>query len=223
MAGMLLSAVVPALAADDLGNVLSKLDAAALKFKSAQADIVWDNVQTEPLPDKDSQTGTIFFKRQAGEVEVALRLKADNGQPIEKDILYGGGVLKLYEPKLKQMQVFKAGENKAQYDMFFTVGFGGSGKDLQKSWNVTYAGTEQVDGVTTSKLNLVPKDANLAKTVPRVVIWLNADTGIALKEQSFDASGNYRMVTYHGVKVNQPMPADSFEIKPAAGTQIVNR
>jgi outer membrane lipoprotein-sorting protein len=49
------------------------------------------------------------------------------------------------------------------------------------------------------------------------------DTGLAVKQQFYDNSGNYRVATYHNVKLNAPVPAKSFDIKTAPGTQIINR
>jgi outer membrane lipoprotein-sorting protein len=216
---------LPAKAADDLGNldkVLARLDASAAKFKSAQADIVWDNVQTQPVEDKDSQVGTVLFERKGGQLQMALHLKTDNGKPVEKQMVYAGGLFKLYEPRIKQMQVFQAGANRAQYDMFLTVGFGGSGKELQKNWEVSYVGTEPVDGVSAAKLQLIPRDESLRKSITKVFLWIDMDKGVAVKQQSFDPTGNYRMVVYHGIKLNVATPSDAFEIKTAQGTQTVN-
>jgi outer membrane lipoprotein-sorting protein len=219
---LLASAARPALAADDLAKVLARLDAEAAKFKSAQADIVWDNVQTQPIEDDDKQLGTVLFERKNGQVQMALHIKTDNGKPVQKDLVYAGGVGKLYEPLLKQMQVFKVGDRQSQLDSFLTLGFGGSGKDLQKSWDVSYAGTDQVGGISAVKLQLVPRDANLAKTAPKVLLWIDMDKGVAVKQQRFDPSGGYVIFTYGNLKLNGSVPANAFEIKTAPGTQIVN-
>jgi len=212
-----------ALAADELTVVLSKLDASSTKFKSAQADITSENTQTAPILDTDTQTGTVLFERQNGQLQMALHLKTDNGQPAEKDVVYADGLLKFYEPLQKQVTVFKAGKNQVQADTILTVGFGGSGKDLQKNWDVTYAGAEKVDGKTTAKLALVPKDAGMRNNFPKVFLWVDMDTGLALKQQFFDTSGNYRVATYRNVKLNASIPAKAFELKTAPGTQIINR
>jgi outer membrane lipoprotein-sorting protein len=211
-----------ALAADDLGNVSARLDASAAKFKSAQADIVWENVQVAPIPDSDKQAGTVLFERKNGEVEVALHLNTDNGQPIHKDLVYAGGVGKLYDALLKQMQVFQVGEKRAQLDTFLTLGFGGSGKELEKSWTVTYAGTEQVGGTAAAKLQLVPRNAEVAKTAPKVLLWIDMDKGVAVKQQRFDPSGNYVVFTYANIRLNGPVASNAFVLKPPSGTQIVN-
>jgi outer membrane lipoprotein-sorting protein len=223
LAGLLaLSAPLPAFAADDLEKVLARLDASAAKFKSAQAGIVWDTVQTQPIEDDDKQTGTAVFERKDGQMQIAVHLKTFNGKPVEKDMVYAGGIGKLYEARLKQVQVFKVGDKRSELDTFLTLGFGGSGKDLVKNWTVTDAGTEQVNGITADKLQLVPRDPALAKTAPKVLLWIDMDKGVALKQQRFAGDGSYVMFTYSDIRLNPRIPDDAFEIKTAPGTQTIN-
>jgi outer membrane lipoprotein-sorting protein len=210
-------------AEDDLGKVLAKLDASAKTFSSAQADIVWDNVQTQPVLDKDSQVGTVVFARaKNGQMQVAVHIKTDNGKPVLKDLSYADGVGKMYEPAIKQMQVFKVGDKGGQLESFLTLGFGGSGQDLTKNWQITDAGTEAVNGVQAAKLQLAPRDPALAKTAPKVLLWIDMDKGVAVKQQRFDAAGNYVIFTYGNIQLNRKVPSNAFEIKTASGTQVVN-
>lgn len=209
-------------AADDLPAILAKLDSSAQKFKSAQADIDWDNVQTAPIEETDKQAGTVLFERRNGQLSMALHLVTFNGKPVEKMMVYSGDQFKLYEPRLKQLQIFKAGSNRAQADAVMTVGFGGSGKDLEKNWLVTYITTEQVDGKAAAKLQLIPRDEAAKNTFPKLFLWVDTADGIALKQQRFDAAGNYNVVSYHNVRVNAPVANDAFDLKTPAGTQVVS-
>jgi outer membrane lipoprotein-sorting protein len=219
---LLAGAARTALAADDLTKVLARLDAEAAKFKSAQADILWDNEQVVPIPDDDKQAGTILFERKNGQVQMALHIKTDNGKPIQKDLVYADGIGKLYEARLKQMQVFKVGDKRGQLDTFLTLGFGGSGKELQQNWDVSYSGTEQVGSVSAVKLQLVPRDASLAKTVPKVLLWIDMDKGVAVKQQRFDPSGNFVIFSYSNLHLNVSVPSGAFDLKTPSGTQIIN-
>jgi outer membrane lipoprotein-sorting protein len=208
---------------DDLGKVLAKLDASAKTFTSAQADIVWDNVQTQPVLDKDSQVGMVVFAHaKNGQMQVAVHIKTDNGKPVLKDLSYADGIGKMYEPAIKQLQVFKVGDKGGQLESFLTLGFGGSGQDLTKNWQITDAGTEAVNGVQAAKLLLVPRDPALAKTAPKVLLWIDLDKGVAVKQQRFDTAGNYVIFTYNNIQLNKKIPSNAFEIKTASGTQVVN-
>ena len=216
------AAAIPARAADDLDKVVARLDASAAKFKSAQADITWDNVQTQPIPDTDRQGGTILFERKGGETQVALHIKTDNGKSVLKDMVYAGGVGKLYEPALKQMQVFKVGDKKTELDAFLTLGFGGSGQDLKKNWQVSYLGTEKVGDSTAAKLQLIPRDPAVAQTAPKVILWIDMDKGVAVKQQRFNGDSGYVTFGYSNIRLNGNLPSGAFEIKTASGTQVVN-
>ena len=214
---------LPLRAADDLDKVIAKLDASAKSFTSAQADIAWDNVQTQPVLDKDSQVGTAIFARaKNGQMQVAVHIKTDNGKPVLKDLSYADGVGKMYEPAIKQIQVFKVGDKSSQLETFLTLGFGGSGQDLTKNWQITSAGTESINGVQAAKLQLAPRDPAMAKTAPKVLLWIDLDRGVALKQQRFDSAGNYVVFTYGNIQLNKKVPSNAFEIKTASGTQVVN-
>lgn len=207
------AALVPAASAQDLSTVLATLDTSAAKFKSAQADVVWDSVQTAPIYDSDKQAGTILFARAGGDVEVAIHFKTHNGQPFEKNVVYANGQGKMNDSQDKKIKTFSAGNNKSALDAFLTLGFGGSGADLQKNWTVTSQGTDPVNGVKAAKLLLVPKDPSVAKTTPKVILWVDMDKGVGVQQQRFDTSGNYSMITYSNIKLGVKVPSGAFELK----------
>ena len=213
---------LPAIAADDLAAVLSRLDASSKTFKSAQADILWDHVQTRPIEDTDSQAGNILVAREGGETRLALHIKTDNGVPALKDMVYAGGTGKMYTPTLNQVEVFKVGDNKAALDAFLTLGFGGSGQDLNKAWIVTLLGNEQINGIAVVKLQLIPRDPAIAKATPKVFLWIDLKQGIAVKQQRFQSDGNYLAFTYSNIRVNGKLPSGAFDLKTPAGTRIIN-
>ncbi len=207
----------------ELDKTLARLDATAQKFKSAEAEVVWDNVQTQPIYDKDTQTGTIYFERRKGEVSTALHLKTLDGKPVPKEMVYDGGEFKLYEPMLKQLTIFKTTGKQSQIESFLALGFGGSGADLKKNWNVRYTGAETIDGMATSRLELLPLNEGAKQNVSKVILWVDMASGIAIRQQSFDPSGNYRMVNYKIVHLNSGVPANAFAVKTASGTRVIQR
>lgn len=216
------SSVPFASAADNLQTVLAKMDASAATFKSAQADIEWDSVQTNPIPDTSSQSGTVVFERKNGEVQAALRLKMSDGKPYEKDMVYANGVGKMYEPSNKQLNVYPVGSHRQVFDTMLTLGFGGSGTDLQKNWTVQFLGDEKVNGIPTVKLQLTPKDSEVLKAAPKVILWVDMSKGIGIKQQRFQADGTYAVVTYSNIRLNGKVPSNAFELNTAPGTQTIN-
>lgn len=206
----------------DLKTVLAQMDTASHNFKSAQADFEWDQYQLV-IQDKDVQKGAISFQRKGTDTQMAARINQFNAKPDDKQLVYKEGQLEFYQPKIKQITIFSAGANRSQYESFLTLGFGGSGRDLEKNWVVTYQGSDTVDGVKTAKLDLVPREANVKQTFSHVTIWVDPSRAISLKQQFFEPSGDYRLATYGNIRYNASVAADVFTIKPVPGTQTIHK
>ena len=205
----------------DLEKVLSQMDAASLKFHNAQADFAWDQY-TAVVDSHDVQKGTIAFERTAGSTQMVAHIKTDNGQPALKDLLYKDGELDFYQPDVKQETIFTAGAKRGQYESFLTLGFGGSGKDLQANWNVAYQGTETINGVQTAKLDLTPKTSG-NNMFSHITIWVDPTRSVSLKQQFFQDSGDSRTNVFTNIRYNVPIPASSFSLQLAPDTQKIRK
>jgi outer membrane lipoprotein-sorting protein len=201
---------------DPLQKVLNQLDGASLRFESAQADFTADSY-TAVVDSHSIQKGTIAFRRKRDKVEMRMHVKTEDGQPSEKYVLYKNGQLDYYQPALKQETIMKGGSN---YDRYFSLGFGGSGQALKRDWNIKYEGTEQVNGTKTAKLELTPKTPSDQFT--HIVIWVDAERGVSLRQEVFQPSGDTRTATYSNIKMNDA-PDSAFELHVAPGTQVQRR
>jgi len=206
----------------NLQQVLAKMDASSAKFEDTEADISVD-LYTAVVQDHSTQTGTSAFRRAGGSMEMVTHLRTNNGQPAETDLLYKNGELDVYQPALKQETILSAGANRAEYDSMLATGFGAASKDLEAAWTVTFQGMETVDGVQTAKLDLVPKDQNIRNNFSHVVIWVDLDRDISLRQAMFQPDGDSRTVTYSNIRYNQHPPARLFTLHIPSGTQVQRR
>jgi outer membrane lipoprotein-sorting protein len=200
----------------DLQKVLGQMDAASAKFESASADLVADNY-TAVVQSHDLQKGSVAFRRAGGATQMVMHVKTENDQPALKDVLYKNGELDFYQPDLKQETIFNSNSN---FERYFTLGFGGSGKDLAANWNIAYQGTETVGGVETAKLDLTPKQPNSQFT--HITVWIDPRRGVSLKQQIFQDSGDYRLVNYSNIKMNS-VQESAFALQLAPGTQKIRK
>jgi len=207
-------------AADDLEKVLHRLDVAAANFHSTAADFQFDSVQTDPIPDKDVQKGTVYYERKGSAFQMAAHIREMNGKPSPKVYSYSNGVFKLYETQANQVTTFS---KLSKYESYLMLGFGASGKDLEQKWDIKYLGSEVLNGVKTEKLELVPKDPAVKKNIPQATIWMDTERGVSLKQVFEEGAGAYRVCVYFNFKMNQPLPADAFTFKTNSQTQFVNR
>ncbi len=205
----------------DLQKVITQLNTAAAKFSSAQADFTWDQYQAVVQED-DVQTGTVYYERKKGSsTRTAAYIQQDNGKDAPKIVVYEDAQVQLYEPMIKQLTVLKAGANHAQLESFLTLGFGGSGTDLEANWKVSLLGSEQMNGVSVVKLDLVPLQKKVLDMFPHVTIWIDPVQGISYKQIFYEPGGDKRTATYKNIRYNQPVANDIFTIKPAPGTNRV--
>jgi outer membrane lipoprotein-sorting protein len=207
-------------AADDLKSVLAQLNAAAARFRSASASFDADNEQTEPIPDKDVQTGMVYYQHAGNGFQVGIHIDKENSKPVPKIIVIKGGTFTMYEKLPNQVTT---SQRAGKYEGYLGLGFGASGNDLESKWNVTYRGAETMNGVKVAKLDLVPKDPDVLKTFPKVTIWIDPERGVSLKQYFDEGQGQSRTVLYSNIKVNQSLPADAFSFKTDSKTQFVNR
>jgi outer membrane lipoprotein-sorting protein len=204
--------------ASTLEGVLSQMDAAAAQFRSASADFVWEQYQ-KVVNETDTQKGKIYFRRDAKGKDTEMA--ADIQSPEQKYLLFSGGKIQFYQPKISQVNEYSAGKNRAEVESFLVLGFGGSGHDLQQQFEIKFDGNEDVDGVKTAKLELTPKAPRVKNMFEKIILWLDAPRGISLKQQAFEPSGDYRLAHYSNIKVNAKIPDEVFKLHTSGHTKTV--
>ena len=224
LSAMILLSARPAMAAsaapDEKEKVLRRLDEAAKNFRSTQADFQFDSVETDPISEDDVQKGAVFYERTGSAFQMATHIREFNGKPVPKVYVYSGGAVKLYEPLINQVTTITKA---SQYESWFMLGFGASGKDLEQKWEIKYLGPEMLDGVRTEKLELVARDATVRKNIPKVTIWVDTERAVSLKQVFDEGPGQYRVCFYFNIKTNQPLPAEAFTFKTDKQTVLVDR
>lgn len=206
---------------DDLSSVLRKLDAAAAGFHSTSADFKIENLTTEPIPETEVQTGSVYYERKGATVQMAAHIKQVDSKPVPKTYMFSGGEFKLWEGgALNQVTTLSKAD---KYESYLMLGFGASGKALADKWDMKYDGDETVDGVKTAKLELVAKDPGVRKNLPKVIVWMDTARGISLKQYFDEGEGQSRTATYSNIKVNGPLPGDAFTLPTNSKTQYIKR
>jgi outer membrane lipoprotein-sorting protein len=210
-----------------LDAVLKKMDAVAANFRSAQAVFEWDIYQKVIDEVDDVEAGTIYYRRASKDVEMMAEIKKAGSsraelKPEPKYVLYSGGKVRVYQPKIDQVQEFDLGKNHSDYESYVVLGFGGSGQDLQKTFDVSYVGPQTIDGVATAELQLIPKSEKVRNTYNKILMWIDLDRGISVQQQFFSPDGNYKLAKYSDIQMNgKKIPDDVFKLKTSGKTQII--
>lgn len=200
-----------------LESVLTQMDSASAQFRNAEADFVWDQYQ-KVVNETDTQKGKVYYRRTGkGETQMSANIQS----PDEKSLVFADGKVRLYQPKIQQVNEYDAGKNRDQFQSFLVLGFGGRGHDLPKQFDVNFGGFEAINGVKTAKLELVPKAPNVKNMFNQIVIWVDPGRGISLKQQFFEPSGDYRIANYSNIKLNTKVPDDVFKLHTSGSVKTV--
>jgi outer membrane lipoprotein-sorting protein len=213
----------------ELDAVLKKMDAVAATFRSTQATFEWDAYEKVIDEVDDYETGVIYYRRTGKEKEIEMMAEVKMAgsslqslKPEPKYVLFSGGKVRMYQPKIDQVTEVDL-KNHPDFANYVVLGFGGSGQDLQKVFDVTYAGPETINGVATAKLQLVPKSEKVRNTYKQILLWIDLEKGISVQQQFFQPDGNYRLAKYTNIQVNgKKIPDDVFKLKTTGKTQVVS-
>jgi outer membrane lipoprotein-sorting protein len=198
---------------DRLKTVLAQMDAGSAKFHSAEASIQKQQFE-KIVNDTTTESGTTYFLRSGNSIQMGAKF----GPPSEQTVEYKNGVGRLYSAGTNHIDtISSSGANKARADTFLTLGFGGSGSDLAKAWEITDQGPEKVkDGnmvVEVEKLDLVSKETSARGSFTHITIWLDLARDVTLKQVFFQPSGDTNTVIYSNIRLNQPIDLKAFAIK----------
>ena len=200
-----------------LDTVLKKMDETAAHFQTLQADFVWDQYQ-RVVDEHDLQKGTVYYRRSGKQIEMMAEIK----DPDSKFVLYKEGKLQIYQPKIEQVMEYSSGGNQQEIETFLVLGFGGSGEDLKKSFDVTYQVEETIDNVPAAKLQLIPKSDKVRGNFPEIFLWIDLSRGICVQQKLMQTQGDYRLAKYSAIRVNAKINNDVFRLKTTGKTKFVS-
>lgn len=200
-----------------LDSVLQKMDDAAAHFQTAQADFVFKQYQ-KVVDEFDTQTGTVYYRKSGQEIEMMAEFK----EPDRKFVLYKDGKLQVYQPKIEQVMEYSAGANRELVESFLVLGFGGSGQDLKKRFDISYQGEEKIDNIPTAQLLLIPKDAKTRSNFPRIILWIDLSNGISVQQKLIQTQEDYRLAKYSAINLKAKIGNDVFRLKTTGKTKFVS-
>jgi outer membrane lipoprotein-sorting protein len=201
-----------------LEKVLAQMDGAAEKFHTTEANVAWDQYQ-KVVDEHEQQKGRVYFRRSGNEIQMA----ADITDPDQKYVLFNGSRVQVYQPKIEQVTAYDTGKNRADFESFLVLGFGGRGHDMLKSFDVKYVGNETVDGIDTAKLDLVPKSVGARNNVSHIFLWIDPARGISVQQQFFFGnSGDFRLAKYSDIKINEKISDSVFKLKTTGKTKFIS-
>jgi outer membrane lipoprotein-sorting protein len=207
------------LAAQTLNDTLALMDKRAPQLKSITAGINRD-VHTAIINDDEIENGTIGMKREKPHSVLMLIVFTGNAA---KTVALDDSTVTIYNPKIRNAQMFEIGAKKQMVEQFLLLGFGATSAELKQSYEVSWAGTEAVDGQQTGHLKLVPKAPDPSRKMSSAELWIsasNGSNGLPVQQKILFTNGDYWLVKYSDIKINPPASDDKFKLKLPKGVTI---
>jgi outer membrane lipoprotein-sorting protein len=211
------AAVFPLAAADSLDLILARMDTAAKSFQSVTTNLKQSEYTAVIKDTSPLESGVLRIKRVKGLVS-AIVVFTD---PEPRTLAIKGKEAKIYRPAAKVVEIYDIGSHGGTINQFLLLAFGSSGAELRKNYDVNLAGTEKIDSVNTTRLELTPKGAETKKMITKVELWIPDGQANAIREKVTEPSGNYYLASYSNIDLKTPVSDSIFDLKLPKDVQQV--
>lgn len=191
-------------AAWTLDAVLDQLDAEAKTFHSLTAAVERTKV-TVVVNDRSTETGEIYVRR-----DEKMRLNVTAPDP--RTIIRNGDNLYVFNPRIKQVEEYNLAQHRGLVDQFLLLGFGTSGKALEKGYVLTLLGEKTLDHNNVVWLELTPKSEEVRHQISKIQIWIDESSWLPIQQKFFETgTEDYFIIRYSNIVRNVKIPGARFK------------
>ena len=188
--------------AETLEAVLARFDKAAAEFRDLSAEFKRTTF-TAVLNESSQESGRLWIRRTGARNRL---MRVDFDEPNLRSLGFDGTQAQIYYPKIQTVQVYDLGKHRSLVDQFLLLGFGTAGREMMRSWDLRLAGEENVAGRKTTRLELMPKSAEVAQYVSQVQLWIPEQDSYPVQQRFLQPGGDYTLVVYSAVRWNPNLP-----------------
>lgn len=194
--------------------VVKQMDRAASEFQTLSADLEHSKY-TDVVKDTSVETGHIQVRKDE-------KMRIEIFQPDPRTILRNGDALFVYTPKIKRVEEYDLGKNRALVDQYVRLGFGTRGDDLRKGYLLTVLGEETLDSRKIVLLELTPKSDKVRAQISKIQMWVDQASWIPVQQKFFETgSGDYFIFHYKNIALNLKIHDSRFKPNWPKGTSVI--
>lgn len=188
----------------NVDSVLAMMDKSAGDFRSLTANV--EHIKyTAVVKDTSSETGQIFVRRDQ-------KMRIDFIKPDPRTILRTGDSLFIYSPKIKRVEEYNLGKDRAMVDQYLSLGFGTKSQVVRRNYDVALIGQEDLENRKTFLLELTPKSPEVRKQITKVQMWIDPSSWLPIQQKFFEAgSDDYLLIKYSGMMKNLKINDSKFK------------
>jgi outer membrane lipoprotein-sorting protein len=202
--------------AESLNDVLARMDRSSDTFQGMTAKLSQVN-HTEVINENETVNATVKLHRS----KTGLTGRVDFSGPNQKIVSVDARKVRVYYPKSNLVELYDVGKYGNQLDQFLLLGFGTSGQELKKNYQVRLIGSETIAGKPTTHLELTPKSKEAKDIFKKADLWLAQDADYPLQEKIHKNDQDYTLITYSDVKLNPALADKELELVLPPGVKQV--
>ena len=207
--------VLVCLRGDSLQEILDRMNADSAHFKGLTARVKRIEYSAPPLNETTETEGDLTLRKDRKGIAALMDFMATKDP---KQFLFRDNQYQEYLPKLNLINEYDLGKSSSMVNQFVALGFGSSGRELQKNYTIERHGAEVLKiadkDIKVTKLELVPRSAEALKMLKRIEFWIPDGKSYAVKLKMYQPSGNTDTAIYSNIQMNPPTLNDhSIELK----------
>jgi outer membrane lipoprotein-sorting protein len=191
----------------ELQRIYKQMDEREKTFRSFTAKVSQKEYTAVLKEFSTPETGEFYYKR-AKDGTALLRLEFTS--PGRKILTIKNGVATVYQPDINEAQTKNLGKDQdiAEY---LAIGLSQSPAKLEKSFDISYKGSETVNGAPCDVLVFKPKLASIAKYFSSMTVWYKKSDGVPIQNKKEEPNGNYVLMNFSFEKLNVNIPNSKFD------------
>jgi outer membrane lipoprotein-sorting protein len=205
--------------AETLDAILARMDASSKTFKSVTANIKRSSYNELLRDSEPEESGDLRILRNKNGVAAVLEFK----QPNLYTVFVKDKKAYNYRPKAKIAEEYEFGKNASTISQFLILGFGTSGEELRKNYEIKLGAAEKIGPTPTTRVELIPRSDEVKRLITKIELWIPDGQSNAIREKVSEPSGNYNLANYSNVNFNPSLPASAFDMKLPSDVKIIKQ
>jgi outer membrane lipoprotein-sorting protein len=205
--------------AETLDAILARMDASSKTFKSVSASIKRSSYNELLRESEPEESGDLRIQRNKNAVAAVLDFK----QPNAYTVFFKDKKAWVYHPKAKIAEEYEFSKNASTIDQFLVLGFGTSGEELRRNYEIKLGPAENIGSTPTTRVELVPRSDEVKRLITKIELWIPDGKSNAIREKISEPSGNYNLANYSNVNFNSSLPASAFDMKLPSDVKVVKQ
>jgi outer membrane lipoprotein-sorting protein len=191
----------------ELQRIYLQMDERAKTFRSFVAKFLLKEYMAVLKEFNEPETGEFYYQR---EKTGTTSLRMEFSHPGRKILTIKSNMATVSQPDIRQAQTKNLGKDQDVAE-YLAIGLGQSPAKLEKTFDISYKGSESVNGAPCDVLVFKPKLPKIAAYFSSMTVWYKKSNGIPIQNKREEPNGNYVLTIFSDEKLNVNIPGSKFD------------